>query len=34
MSPTPSELMDQLILYRWKDCLGHLDRDPAEIVWT
>jgi hypothetical protein len=25
--------MDQLILYRWKDCLGHLDRDPAEIVW-
>ena len=29
-----SELMDQLILYRWKDCLGHLDRDPAEIVWT
>ena len=28
-----SELMDQLILYRWKDCLGHLDRDPAEIVW-
>jgi ethylbenzene hydroxylase subunit beta/complex iron-sulfur molybdoenzyme family reductase subunit beta len=28
-----SELMDQLILYRWKDCLGHLDRDPADIVW-
>jgi ethylbenzene hydroxylase subunit beta/complex iron-sulfur molybdoenzyme family reductase subunit beta len=28
-----SELMDTLILYRWKDCLGHLDRDPAEIVW-
>jgi nitrate reductase beta subunit len=28
-----SELMDLLILYRWKDCLGHLDRDPAEIVW-
>ena len=28
-----SELMDQLILYRWKDCLGHLTRDPAEIVW-
>jgi ethylbenzene hydroxylase subunit beta/complex iron-sulfur molybdoenzyme family reductase subunit beta len=29
-----SELMDVLISYRWKDCLGHLDRDPAEIVWT
>ena len=29
-----SELMDQLILYRRKDCLGHLDRGPAEIVWT
>ena len=28
-----SELMDTLILYRWKDALGHLDRDPAEIVW-
>ena len=28
-----SELMDELILYRWKDCLGHLSRDPAEIVW-
>jgi hypothetical protein len=25
--------MDALILYRWKDALGHLDRDPAEIVW-
>lgn len=28
-----SALMDLLILYRWKDALGHLDRDPAEIVW-
>jgi len=28
-----SELMDLLILYRWKDALGHLDRDPADIVW-
>jgi len=28
-----SELMDELILYRWKDCLGHLTRDPSEIVW-
>jgi nitrate reductase beta subunit len=29
-----SELMDTLILYRWKDALGHLDRDPADIVWA
>jgi ethylbenzene hydroxylase subunit beta/complex iron-sulfur molybdoenzyme family reductase subunit beta len=29
-----SELMDTLILYRWKDALGHLSRDPAEIVWA
>jgi hypothetical protein len=28
-----SKLMDELILYRWQDCLGHLTRDPAEIVW-
>ena len=28
-----SELMDALILYRWKDALGHLDRDPADIAW-
>ncbi len=28
-----SEVMDALILYRWKDALGHLDRDPATIVW-
>jgi DMSO reductase family type II enzyme iron-sulfur subunit len=28
-----SELLDLLILYRWKDALGHLDRDPAEITW-
>jgi steroid C-25 hydroxylase beta subunit len=28
-----SALMDLLILYRWKDALGHLNRDPAEIVW-
>jgi len=28
-----SEVMDALILYRWKDALGHLTRDPAEIVW-
>ncbi len=28
----PSELLDILILYRWKDVLGHLTRDPAEIA--
>jgi DMSO reductase family type II enzyme iron-sulfur subunit len=28
-----SEVMDTLILYRWKDALGHLDRDPATIEW-
>jgi hypothetical protein len=28
-----SDLMDALILYRWKDALGHLGRDPADIVW-
>ena len=28
-----SEVMDALILYRWKDALGHLDRDPSTIVW-
>jgi DMSO reductase family type II enzyme iron-sulfur subunit len=29
-----SELMDELILYRWKDCLGDLDGDPARITWS
>jgi ethylbenzene hydroxylase subunit beta/complex iron-sulfur molybdoenzyme family reductase subunit beta len=29
----PSELLDTLILYHWKDALGRLHRDPAEIVW-
>ena len=28
-----SALMDLLILYRFRDALGHLDRDPADIVW-
>jgi hypothetical protein len=28
-----SQVMDTLILYRWRDALGHLDRDPADIVW-
>jgi DMSO reductase family type II enzyme iron-sulfur subunit len=28
-----SEILDTLILYKWKDALGHLDRDPATIVW-
>lgn len=26
-----SEILDQLILYRWTDALGHLSRDPADI---
>lgn len=25
--------MNQLILYRWTDALGHLTRDPGEIRW-
>jgi DMSO reductase family type II enzyme iron-sulfur subunit len=29
----PSELMDVLIGYQWKDFLGPFDRDPAEIIW-
>jgi ethylbenzene hydroxylase subunit beta/complex iron-sulfur molybdoenzyme family reductase subunit beta len=28
-----SELLDSLILYRWRDALGQLDRDPADIAW-
>ncbi len=28
-----SELMDILIMYKWSEALGHLDRDPADIVW-
>lgn len=28
-----SALLDALILYHWKDALGHLQRDPAEIDW-
>jgi len=28
-----SELLDTLILNRWTDALGHLTRDPADIVW-
>lgn len=28
-----SELMDILIMYRWQEALGGLDRDPADIVW-
>ena len=30
----PSELMDTLIMYQWKEALGSFDRDPAEIVWS
>lgn len=29
-----SELLDALILYQWKDALGPLQRDPAEIDWA
>ena len=28
-----SELMDTLIMYHWDEALGHLNRDPADIVW-
>jgi ethylbenzene hydroxylase subunit beta/complex iron-sulfur molybdoenzyme family reductase subunit beta len=33
-SGQPSELMDLLIAYRWKDMFGGFDRDPATIEWT
>lgn len=29
----PSELMDTLIAYQWKEMLGPFDRDPAGITW-
>ncbi len=29
----PSEAMDALILYNWKDALGPFTKDPAEIKW-
>ena len=29
-----SELMDALIMYHWDEALGHLNRDPADIVWN
>src|SRR5512139_219648 len=29
----PSELMDTLIAYQWKNVLGPFDRDPAAITW-
>ncbi len=29
----PSELMDTLIAYQWKEVLGPFDRDPATISW-
>jgi ethylbenzene hydroxylase subunit beta/complex iron-sulfur molybdoenzyme family reductase subunit beta len=28
-----SDLMDALIMYHWNEALGHLNRDPADIVW-
>jgi nitrate reductase beta subunit len=30
----PSEMIKTLIAYEWKEMLGPLTRDPAEIVWT
>ena len=33
-SGQPSELMNILIMYQWKEALGPLARDPADIVWT
>jgi ethylbenzene hydroxylase subunit beta/complex iron-sulfur molybdoenzyme family reductase subunit beta len=27
-----SALLDTLLLYRGEECLGHLDRDPAEVI--
>jgi hypothetical protein len=29
----PSELLDILIAYEWKELLGPFTADPAEIVW-
>ena len=29
----PSDLMDTLIAYQWKELLGPFDRDPATISW-
>jgi hypothetical protein len=29
----PSELMDTLIAYQWKELLGPFDRDPSTITW-
>ena len=28
-----SEVMDALILYEWKDCLGEFTKDPATLKW-
>jgi ethylbenzene hydroxylase subunit beta/complex iron-sulfur molybdoenzyme family reductase subunit beta len=30
----PSEVMDTLIAYEWKELLGPFDRDPATIRWS
>ncbi len=29
----PSEMMNTLIAYEWKEMLGPFTRDPAEITW-
>jgi ethylbenzene hydroxylase subunit beta/complex iron-sulfur molybdoenzyme family reductase subunit beta len=30
----PSELMETLIAYDWKEMLGPFTRDPAELTWS
>jgi nitrate reductase beta subunit len=30
----PSEMLNTLIAYEWKEMLGPFTRDPAEITWT
>jgi nitrate reductase beta subunit len=30
----PSEMMNTLIAYEWKEMLGPFSRDPAEIKWS
>jgi len=31
---SPSELMETLIAYDWKEMLGPFTRDPAELTWS
>ena len=32
-SDSPQQSDDTVIVYRWKDALGHLSRDPSTINW-